>query len=142
LPERRLDWPAPAEPTADELEVLRRYMAAVERADLGGVADLLAEDVRTAMPPYETWFAGRDAVLGALSASWAPDSVGYVGRFRMVPVRANGEPAVAAYVRGPGEQDFTAFAISVLRIEAGRIADMTAFHDPGLFAGFGLPAER
>jgi RNA polymerase sigma-70 factor, ECF subfamily len=142
LPQRRLDWSAPAEPTADEVEVLRRYMAAVEAADLDAVADLLAEDVRTAMPPYEAWFAGRDAVLAALSASWAPDSAAYVGRFRMVPVRANGQPGVAAYLRGPGEQIFTAFAIGVLRIEAGRIADLTAFHDPGLFAAFGLPPDR
>jgi RNA polymerase sigma-70 factor, ECF subfamily len=142
LPERRLDWSAPAEPTPDEMAVLRRYMAAVERADLGAVADLLAEDVRAAMPPYDLWFADRDSVVEALSASWEPDSEAYVGRFRMVPVRANGQPGVAAYLCGPGEQTFTGFAIAVIRIEAGRIAEMTAFHDPSLFAAFGLPSHR
>jgi RNA polymerase sigma-70 factor (ECF subfamily) len=142
LPERRLDWSTPAEPTPAEMAVLRRYMAAVERADLGAVADLLAEDVRAAMPPYDLWFADRDAVMGALSMSWEPDSEAYVGRFRMVPVRANGQPGVATYLRGPGEQTFAAFAIGVVRIEAGRIAEMTAFHDPSLFAAFGLPPHR
>ena len=42
--------------------MLRRYMEAVERADVAAVADLLAEDVRTTMPPYRVWFLGRDAV--------------------------------------------------------------------------------
>jgi RNA polymerase sigma-70 factor (ECF subfamily) len=32
------------------------------------------------------------------------------------------------------------FAIGVLRITGGRIAEMTAFHDPGLFPAFALPA--
>ncbi len=133
LPSRRLEWSGSA--TADEQAVLRRYMDAVERADLSAVAELLAEDVRTAMPPYPMWFQGRDAVMAALTESWNPASPGYVGRFRMVPTRANGRPAVAAYV---GER---AFAISVLCIEGGRIVEMTAFHDPGLFAAFGLPDE-
>jgi RNA polymerase sigma-70 factor (ECF subfamily) len=103
------------------------------------VAALLAEDVRTAMPPYPMWFQGRDAVVAALAASWDAGSPDYVGRFRMVATGANGQPAVAAYVRGPDEAVYRAFAISVLRIEDGRIAEMTAFHDPGLFAAFGLP---
>jgi RNA polymerase sigma-70 factor (ECF subfamily) len=60
----------------------------------------------------------------------------------MVPVRANGQPGVAAYLCGPGEQTSTGFAIAVMRIEAGRIAEMTAFHDPSLFAAFGLPSHR
>ena len=135
LPAHRLDWRPSAEPTEDEQAVLRRYMDAVERADLSAVAALLAEDVRTAMPPYPMWFQGRDAVVAALATSWDPGSPGYVGRFRMVATRANGRPAVAAYAGG------RAFAISVLIVEGGRIAEMTAFHEPGLFAAFGLPDE-
>jgi hypothetical protein len=34
--------------------------------------------------------------------------------------------------------EYRAFAIDVLRIEAGRIVDITAFHEPGLFEAFGL----
>jgi RNA polymerase sigma-70 factor (ECF subfamily) len=58
---------------------------------------------------------------------------GYVGRFRVIPTRANGAPAAAAYTDG------RPFAISVFRIVDGRIVEMTAFHDPGLFPAFGLP---
>jgi RNA polymerase sigma-70 factor (ECF subfamily) len=140
LPARRLDW-APAPASASERTVLRRYMDAVEGADLAAVADLLAEDVRTTMPPFPEWFDGRDAVLAALAASWDPDLPGYVGRFRLLPTRANGSPAVAAYVRLAGEPEFRAFAISVIRIEGDRIAELTAFHDTGLFPTFGLPSS-
>ncbi|MCT9929132.1 sigma-70 family RNA polymerase sigma factor [Planotetraspora sp. A-T 1434] len=139
LPERRLDWAPSAEPTEQERAVLRRYMDAVERADLAAVAALLAEDVRATMPPYPMWFQGRDTVVATLAVSWDPGSPGYVGRFKMVPTRANRQPAVAAYVQGLDEPAYRAFAIAVLRIEDSRIMEVTAFHDPGLFPAFALP---
>ena len=142
LPERRLDWAPATEPTGRERAVLRRYMAAVERADLAAVAALLAEDVRTTMPPYPVWFRGREAVVAALAASWDAGSPHYVGRFRMVATRANGHPAAAVYLRAPGEEVFRAAAIAVLRVEGDRIAEITAFHEPGLVAAFGLPTEQ
>jgi RNA polymerase sigma-70 factor (ECF subfamily) len=58
----------------------------------------------------------------------------------MLPTAANRQPAAAAYVRRPGEPDHRAFALAVLRIDGDRIAELTAFHDPRLFAAFGLPA--
>jgi RNA polymerase sigma-70 factor (ECF subfamily) len=140
LPERRADWAPTTEPTAAERAVVDRYMAAVERADLAAVADLLAEDVRAAMPPWSLWLAGRPAVMAALTTSWDPRSPDYVGQFRMVATRANGQPAVATYLRAPGDDAHRAFAIGALRIEGGRIAEIVAFHDPTLFPAFGLPA--
>jgi RNA polymerase sigma-70 factor (ECF subfamily) len=139
LPDQRLDWARPAEPTDDERALLRRYMDAMERADLEAVAELLAADVRATMPPFPMWFEGRDAVVAALAAGWDVSSPDYVGRFQMLPTRANGRPAVAAYVRGPGEPVYGAFAIAVLHIDDGRIVEMTAFHDVGLFPAFALP---
>jgi RNA polymerase sigma-70 factor (ECF subfamily) len=143
LPERRADWAPASEPTAEERAVVGRYMAAVERADLAAVADLLAEDVHAAMPPWTLWFAGRAAVMAGLTESWDPRSPDYVGRFRMVATRANGQPAVATYVLAPGDDTHRhrAFAIGVLRIEGSRIAEIVAFHEPALFQAFGLPPE-
>jgi RNA polymerase sigma-70 factor (ECF subfamily) len=48
---------------------------------------------------------------------------------------------MASYLQAPGEPagPYRAFAVGVLRVEGGRIAEMVAFHDPGLFASFGLP---
>src|SRR5262249_45485788 len=139
LPERRLEWARSAEPTAQERAVLRRYMQAVEQADLGAVAGLLAEDVRATMPPFPMWFQGRDAVLASLAASSDPGSPAYVGRSRMVPGRGNRQPAAAAYLQRPGDRDYRPFAIGVLRIAGGRIEEITAFHEPGLFPAFALP---
>jgi RNA polymerase sigma-70 factor (ECF subfamily) len=140
LPERRADWAPATEPTSEERMVVDRYMAAVERADLTAVADLLAEDVRASMPPWTLWLAGRPAVMAALTESWDAGSPDYVGRLHMLPIRANGQPAVATYVRGAGDDTYRAFAIGVVRVEDGRIADMVAFHEPGLFPLFDLPA--
>jgi len=131
LPERRLDWTLTGSP--DDLVVLRRYMDAVEGADLNAVAALLAEDVRATMPPFPQWFADRESVLEALRLSWDPDRPDYVGRFRFVLTRANGGPALASYTDGKP------FAIGLVRIENGLIVELTAFHDPGLFPAFGLP---
>jgi RNA polymerase sigma-70 factor (ECF subfamily) len=139
LPERRLDWAASSEPTERERAVLRRYLAAMERADLAAVAELLAEDVRATMPPYPMWHLGRDTVMAAVAASWNPDLPGYVGRFRMLPIAANRQPAAAAYVRTRADFSYRPFGISVLRIEGDRIAEVTAFHDLTLFPAFGLP---
>jgi RNA polymerase sigma-70 factor, ECF subfamily len=139
LPERRLEWSYPLGPTEDERAVVRRYVAAVERADLDTLAGLLAEDVRAIMPPWPMWFAGRDALLATLRESWDPASPYHVGRFRMVPTAANRMPAVGAFVRAPGDDTYRAFAIGVLRVEAGQIAEISAFHDTGLFAAFDLP---
>jgi RNA polymerase sigma-70 factor (ECF subfamily) len=139
LPERRMEWAPSGEPTDEERAVLRRYMDAMERADLSAVARLLAEEVRTMMPPFPMWFVGREAVLGALERSWDPESPAFVGRFRTLPTRANGHPALASYVRRPDESDYHAFALSVLRIEDGHVVEGTAFHEPGLFPAFELP---
>ncbi|MDQ7903110.1 RNA polymerase subunit sigma-70 [Phytohabitans sp. ZYX-F-186] len=139
LPEHRLDWAHPLGPTDEELAVVRRYVDAVERADLDALAGLLAADIRAVMPPWPMWFAGREAVLATLRVSWDPAGPYYVGRFRMVPTAANGMPAVAAYVCPPGDDTYRAFAIGVIRVEGDRIAELSAFHDTSLFAAFELP---
>jgi len=139
LPPGRADWAPSAPPTADERRVLHRYMSAVEQGDLAVVAELLARDVRTTMPPYPVWFAGREAVLRALSTSWDASSPGYVGAFRMLPTGANGQLAAAAYVRGPAQHSYAPFAIGVLQVEHGRITEITAFHEPAFFPAFLLP---
>jgi RNA polymerase sigma-70 factor (ECF subfamily) len=139
LPERRADW-VPAAPTAEERAVLRRYMDAVERGDVDAVAALLAEDVRTAMPPWPLWFQGRETVAAALAASWDPDSPDYVGWFRTLPTRANGHPAMASYTRGHADTVHRPFAISVFVISDGLVVEAAAFHDTALFPAFDLPA--
>ena len=47
-------------------------------------------------------------------------------------------PAAASYLRRPGDTEFRAFKLDVLRVEDGTIAEITTF-GAGLFAAFGLP---
>lgn len=140
LPDRTEDWSTNTGLTAAERAVVDRYMTAIERADLDAIADLVADDVRAAMPPWTLWLTGRTALLAMLTASWDTNSPDYVGELRMVPIRANGQPAGAGYVRRPGDDTYRAFSIGILQIDNGRITEMTSFHDPALFATFRLPA--
>jgi RNA polymerase sigma-70 factor (ECF subfamily) len=57
----------------------------------------------------------------------------------MVPTAANGQPAVAAYLRGD-DGTYRAFGIGVLTITSTGIARIVAFGQPELVARFGLPA--
>jgi RNA polymerase sigma-70 factor, ECF subfamily len=136
---------AQAMPAEDELAepddtaqraVLERFAAAIERADAGAMAELLRADVVLEMPPFLTWFAGRDAVAGFVGSRLltAP------GDLRLVPVTANGQPAFAVYQRD-GRGIYQAHALEVLTLTAGGIARIVAFADPARFPSFGLPAE-
>ncbi|TQS46231.1 sigma-70 family RNA polymerase sigma factor [Cryptosporangium phraense] len=137
LPERRSEWRA-TRPGPAEQQLLNPYLDAVRRADPAAVAALLAEDVRTTMPPWPMWFEGRDHVRRALASSWDPDLPGYVGELVSEPRGVNGGIGVATWARAPGDDRFRPFAIGAYRIEDGLIAEITAFHDPALFEIFGM----
>ena len=59
--------------------------------------------------------------------------------FRFLATRANCQLAAGSYVRHSAGPGHLPFAIDVLRIEAGRVAEITTFLRPDLFAVFGLP---
>ncbi|MFK4100206.1 RNA polymerase subunit sigma-70 [Streptomyces sp. NPDC019531] len=139
LPRERADWRAAA-PTEQQQAVLERYMAAVERLDLDAMAALLAEDVVLTMPPNPFWFVGRDALVDFVRVSLDPESPAFLGHWRSLPARANGQLAVGNYVRRPGTSVYRAQVMDVLRFEedGDRIAEITSF-EPHLFPAFGLP---
>jgi RNA polymerase sigma-70 factor (ECF subfamily) len=134
LPARRLDWATAAGAEDAERSLLQRYVEAFERHDASRLVALLREDVRLAMPPHPTWYEGREAVVAFCAGSplfAGGDSV------RLVPTRANRQPAFGIY-RGEGA-DVRPFAINVVQIESGLVADTHFFLYPELFAAFGLP---
>ncbi|GAA3001640.1 RNA polymerase subunit sigma-70 [Streptosporangium longisporum] len=137
LPGRREDWSA-RRPSAEDQALLRRYMEAAARADIDAMVDLVRADAVLTMPPNPFWFTTRDALLAFVGPNMDPASPTFAGYWRHLPVRANGQPAVAGYLQRPGTSVFRAQTIDVLRIEEGRIAEITTF-EPHLFAAFGLP---
>jgi RNA polymerase sigma-70 factor, ECF subfamily len=142
-------------------EVVERYVAAWERGDIAAIVAMLAEDAALTMPPLANWYRGRDGI-GAflagfpLSGEWS---------WRHVPARANGQPAIGCYAWEPGAGAHLPFALEVLSLEGGQLAEIDAFvtrstrapaeeilggwaaqpAEPsrvaGLFERFGLPAR-
>jgi RNA polymerase sigma-70 factor, ECF subfamily len=135
LPARRLEWAAGSDPTQQERSLLRRYMAAHERADVAAFAALLREDARLTMPPTPTWYDGRQAVVAFHAELFRARY-----EWQLLVTRANRQPAVAFYTRRQGECEYRASGIDVLRIEDGFVAQIDAFLLPQLFPAFGLPA--
>ena len=131
----RLAWTPVQPPTDEEQSMLQRYMDAHARSDADAVIALLGPDVRFSMPPELARFEGRDAV-----AEFFRDVLGTAspGEWRLVPTRANGQPAAANYVRRPGQTDFEAITFDVLRFDAGTLVEITTFGSD-VFASFGLP---
>ena len=130
----RFDWSPVAAPTDEERRLVQRYMDAHERADADALIDLLGDDVRFTMPPQAERYEGRAAVAEFFRGLFGPDGP---GDWRLVPVRANAQPAVANYVRGPGDLRFTAVTLDVLRIDDGAVVEITTF-GADVFAAFGL----
>jgi RNA polymerase sigma-70 factor, ECF subfamily len=135
VPARRLEWSSIEDPSEEELSLVRRYVDAHERADATALVEVLREDARLTMPPTPTWFDGRAAIV----TFHAEQLFGPGYRWRFVLTAANRQPAVAFYTRAPGESEYRAAVIDVLRIEGGLIGQVDAFVLPELFAAFGLP---
>ncbi|GAA3053795.1 RNA polymerase subunit sigma-70 [Actinokineospora globicatena] len=136
LPARRDDWAA-REPSAAERDLLARFIDAHERCDAPAALAVAAEDIRVTMPPNPLRFDGRDAIAGLLERAFGPDRD---GDWRLLPTSANRMPAAASYLRRPGDTEFRAFKLDVLRVVGGEIAEITTF-GYALFDHFGLPTR-
>ncbi|WP_433159373.1 RNA polymerase subunit sigma-70 [Kribbella sp. CA-247076] len=134
LPARRTDWSA-QRPTAEERELLNRFIDAHERCDAAAAIAIAAEDIRISMPPDQLAFTGLDGLRPLLERAFGPDRD---GDWRLVPTSANRLPAAASYLRRPGDTVFRAFKLDVLRFRDGRIAEITTF-GYSRFPAFGLP---
>jgi RNA polymerase sigma-70 factor (ECF subfamily) len=136
LPARRLEWVAGADPTAQERALLDRYVEASERGDAHALAGLLRDDARFAMPPEPELFVGRETIV----AGWVEGGFGSdaFGTLRCMETRANRQPAVACWLRRPGEPRHRPLALDVLRIEEGAVAEITTF-PASVFPAFELP---
>ena len=132
LPETTWPTAGPA-----ERELLSRYVAAFEHADIDGLVALLHEDATLRMPPQPTLSGGLQIAHFFLETI----AQGDLTRIRHRPTWANGRPAVTIEVRAEGGT-WIPHGISVLEIEEGRIARIDAFLDPRLVPRFGVPARR
>jgi RNA polymerase sigma-70 factor, ECF subfamily len=136
LPEHREEWRRSHPPDPRDREVLARYMDAWKRTDVHALAALLKEDAHLTMPPSPAWVFGRDAI----ARFFAKYPFGPTARPHLhVPTRANRQPAYAVFLQAvepdaPPEP----FAVEVLRIEDGLIAEIHYFLQPELLGRFAV----
>jgi RNA polymerase sigma-70 factor, ECF subfamily len=114
--------------------VVEDFIDAFERGDIDAILALLAEDATFTMPPYATWYRGREAIADSWLMPGGPPP-----RLRYVPTRANGQLALATYQLDRDEGGYVPIALDVLTLDGPRIADVTAFRIPENFRSFGLP---
>jgi RNA polymerase sigma-70 factor (ECF subfamily) len=118
-------------------ETVEGFVDAWERADVDAVVAMLTSDGAMTMPPLPTWYRGREAVTAFLEGV----ALRREQRWRLLPVRANGQPAVAKYLWDGARGAFAPHSISVLTLDETAIAEVTTFLDPHLVPRFGLPDE-
>jgi RNA polymerase sigma-70 factor (TIGR02960 family) len=128
--------PASAPDPGAERALADRFTAAWHACDIPALVSALAEDCLLTMPPAPLAYRGRHAI-GTFFAT--VPAGGDLTAIRLLPIRANEQPAVAAYVRDGAAA--RAYGIMVLTVHAGQISEITGFADPSLFPLFGLPLQ-
>jgi RNA polymerase sigma-70 factor (ECF subfamily) len=130
------DGRAPAPTSAQEHDLGQRFAESLTDDDIDGVVALLTDRAWLAMPPAPHEYHGAAAIsafLGAFAA-WRGDR-----HIRLVPTRANRQPAFGCYIDRPGEQTADAAGIFVLTLSGDRISGMTFFLETDLHRRFELP---
>jgi RNA polymerase sigma-70 factor (TIGR02960 family) len=120
-----------------ERVIVGQFVEAFENADVERLVALLADDAWLTMPPEPVQYQGPAAIASFLL------SLGWWGHraVRLVPVRANGQPAFGYYLRGPAEPAARRNGLFAITIEAGQIVRLTRFGNDNISPEFGLPDE-
>jgi RNA polymerase sigma-70 factor (ECF subfamily) len=113
------------------------YTRALERGDADALVALLTEDVTWSMPPLPHWYRG----LAAVTDFAVTVPLGSCGAWRHRPTSANGQPAVAGYLRDDETGEYLPWSIDVLTLRGDRIAEITSFIGAEHFALLGLPTS-
>jgi RNA polymerase sigma-70 factor (TIGR02960 family) len=121
-----------------ERELLARFADAFAEGDVDGVVSLLTEDAWVRMPPQPHEYQGREAAAAFLSTRPIWDRGAGP---RLVPTRANGQPAFAYYLLDRDGKTWRVHGMLVLTIEEDGIADLTRLGIGGVLPFFDLPAS-
>jgi RNA polymerase sigma-70 factor (ECF subfamily) len=117
-------------------DIVERYIQAFEAADIDTLVSLLTDGAVLEMPPVPLWYLGK-ADYGRFMARV------FVMRgtdWRLVPITANTQPAVAAYYRNAPGGPYLLHTLQVFTVTPAGITHSVVFQDPEVFAAFDLPA--
>ncbi|HMI69793.1 MAG TPA: sigma-70 family RNA polymerase sigma factor [Solirubrobacteraceae bacterium] len=127
---------APRPSSAGERQLVGRFADAVQSGDVDEIVSLLTHDARVTMPPLPLEYQGHDAIAAFMrqraSLRDAP--------LRVVPTRANTQPAFGCYLPDAHAAIARPYSLFVLTLEGDAIAAITWFFDTGVFRHFGLPS--
>jgi RNA polymerase sigma-70 factor (TIGR02960 family) len=127
--------PSPPPPGApEERALLDRFVAAFTDLDVDALVALMTDDAWVRMPPLPFEYRGTVAVHRFFTAI----RVHRPRIDRLVPVRANGQPAWGAYLRDPVTGILHIMEIVVVGFAGDRICELTRF-ETTLAPYFGLP---
>jgi RNA polymerase sigma-70 factor (TIGR02960 family) len=127
------DAPPPAHSAAEQ-ELLDRFVSAFEEGDVDGIVSLMSEDAWIRMPPVPLEYQGRElAKRFMLTVAFRQGR-----RHRLVPTRANGQPAFGVYLPDPVADVAHVFGIFVITLAGDQVSAITRF-DNSTVGRFGLP---
>jgi RNA polymerase sigma-70 factor (ECF subfamily) len=127
---------APLPHSPAERELVGAFADAFENGDIDRVVALLTNDAWLTMPPEPYEYQGRDAIARFLAMAYG---VHDASRLRLVPTRANTQPAFGFYVKDPHTDIAHARGVFVLTLEGAQISAITRFGNHGILPHFGLP---
>jgi RNA polymerase sigma-70 factor (ECF subfamily) len=126
--------PARQRDTAAEHRLVDRLTDALERADLDALIQLLVTDVRLSMPPAMLEYRGIESTRRIFAAVTFRPGLTY----RVVPTRANGQPAFGLYQADPHASVYRAYGLLVITTAGDHINAITCFNT-NVMTRFGLP---
>jgi RNA polymerase sigma-70 factor (TIGR02960 family) len=127
---------APAPGSAREVEITTRFANAFEQGDIGAIVDLLTDDGWLTMPPLPLEYQGRATVAHFLETVTFRHGT---RRSRLIPTRANGQPAFARYVGDQHSPIAHAHGLIVLTLTSEQVSVIAGFNDTSVLARFGFP---
>jgi len=131
---RSPDQPPPRPGSPEERALLDRFVAAFTDLDVDALIALMTDEAWVRMPPLPFEYRGTAAVRRFFAAT----AVHRGEIARMVPVRANGQPAWGEYVRDPATGVLHLTGLEVIALAGDRICEITRF-ESGIASYFGLP---
>src|SRR5438105_9386272 len=126
---------APMPNSRREREVVGQFSNALEDGDIDTVVEMLTDDALLTMPPYPYQYQGGAAIGNFLRVRGERHET----PLRLVPTRANGQPAFGCYFPCPQTDIARPYRLVVLTLAGSNIAEIAFFADSSVFPQFGLP---
>jgi RNA polymerase sigma-70 factor (TIGR02960 family) len=126
---------APLPDSAVERRLVARFADAVESGDVDEIVALLTDDAVVTMPPQPLEYQGREAIAAFMRHNAALRGV----PLRVVPTRANTQPAFGCYLPDAHAAVDRPYGLFVLTLAGDAVSAITWFADTAVFAHFVLP---